>query len=321
MTRIPAFMLEPQYRDYVWGGQRLRPGQLTAETWAIYEGDMIRGGPFAGRTLAEATLQAPEDLLGTRPLERLKAQTAEGGPRFPLLVKLLDCADWLSLQVHPDDAQAAALAGPGNFGKTEAWHVLQADPGAEILAGFEPGVPREEALRAVREGSLLDYTRRIPLQAGDTVFIRAGTLHALGPGLLMYEVQQTSDITYRVFDWNRPASAGRKLHIDESLLVLDTSAAAQPIPPAAFEDGALQKRIASPYFHLSLLTAERIPAALNPDGKSFHAVTCIEGGLTLDGEGWTLLLEQYQSAVVPASAGGYHAVPRARSQALVAWVG
>ncbi len=321
MSKLSAFQLEPQYRDYVWGGQRLRPGQLTAEVWAVYEEDIIRGGPFEGLSLAEAVQRAPLNLLGARPLERQQGQTSEGGPRFPLLIKLLDCAEWLSLQVHPDDAQAAALAGPGNFGKTEAWHVLQADPGAEILAGFEPGVDEEEALRAVREGSLLDYTRRIPMHDGETIFIRAGTLHALGPGLLVYEVQQTSDITYRIYDWDRPRTAGRELHIDETLLVLDPSIAVQPVPPAPFADGALQKRIACPYFHLGLLTAERSPAALNADGQSFQAVTCIQGALTLEGEGWSLPLETFQSAVIPAAAGAVHVIPKGRMQALVAWVG
>ncbi|RPJ43039.1 MAG: class I mannose-6-phosphate isomerase, partial [Chloroflexi bacterium] len=201
-----ALVLEPQYRDYVWGGKRLRPGQVTAEAWVVYEGDRITNDPLAGKTLGEAADQFGPALLGQRVFQRT-------GSRFPLLVKLLDCAQWLSLQVHPNDEQAVRLEGPGHFGKTEAWHILEADTGAEILCGFKTEAEQTNWQQAVRDGTILDYTQRVPIHTGETVFIHPGTMHALGPGLLVYEVQQTSDITYRVFDWNRPASAGRKLHI------------------------------------------------------------------------------------------------------------
>ncbi len=123
------FRLTPEYRDYVWGGDKLRPGIVpTAEAWAVYENDLIETGPWAGSTLGQVAAEHGESLLG----ERVLRQT---GRRFPLLIKLLDCAQWLSLQVHPNDEQAVKLEGPGFFGKTEAWHVLDAQPGAELIAG------------------------------------------------------------------------------------------------------------------------------------------------------------------------------------------
>lgn len=318
MVVLSAFKLEAQYRDYVWGGRRLRPAQRTAEAWAVYGGDLITSGPLAGQTLAMAAARYGEALLGSHVMQYFGA--GPDGSRFPLLIKLLDCADWLSLQVHPNDEQALLLEGLGHYGKTEAWHILQADPGAEILCGFNPGLERDQILQSVHDGSLLDYTRRLPLNTGDTVFIRAGTLHALGPGLLVYEVQQESDITYRAFDWNRPLSDGRKLHIIETLAVLKTEAGTEPIPPPPIEDGSLALLISCPYFTLRLLTSEHKPVKADPGGQTFHALTVIHGSVEVQGEGWSLPLAMYESAVIPASAGAYQVKASTLARVLVASV-
>ena len=116
--------LVPEYRDYVWGGQRLRPGTLTAEAWVVYENDRIANGPLAGKTLGEAAQELGADLLGENPVKRT-------GTRFPVLIKLLDCNEWLSVQVHPNDEQAAQMEGPDQFGKTEAWYILEAQADAK----------------------------------------------------------------------------------------------------------------------------------------------------------------------------------------------
>jgi mannose-6-phosphate isomerase len=305
--------LGPQYRDYVWGGNRLRSGQVTAEAWVVYEGNQITGGSLAGRTLADAAAEFGPELLG----ERVVAHT---GARFPLLVKLLDCAQWLSLQVHPNDEQAVQLEGLGHFGKTEAWHIIEADPGAEILCGFKPGAAQADWQQTIRDGSILNLTERMPVQTGETVFIRPGTMHALGPGLLVYEVQQTSDITYRVFDWNRPASAGRKLHIEQSLAVIDPLATGKPVPPPPFRDGTSHKLVACPYFSLSLLTLEHSPITLNPGGQSFHTLTVIEGQVELRGQGWQQTFQRFETALVPASSTGYQVIPLSQSRVLKASV-
>jgi mannose-6-phosphate isomerase len=310
---LPVLLLEPQYRDYVWGGNRLRPGQKTAEIWAVYEENLILSGPLKGQTLGQAASRLGASLLGSLLVERT-------GHRFPLLIKLLDCAQWLSLQVHPNDRQAVELEGPGQFGKTEAWHVLEAQPGAEILCGFQPGADAEAVRQSVRDGVILDYTRRVPLQTGDTVFIKAGTLHALGPGLLVYEVQQTSNITYRVFDWNRPASAGRPLHLKQSLAVLDLNAAGQPLPRPPFQDGAVHRLVACDYFTLDLLDTGQRPHHFAPGGLSFHALTVSEGSATLAGDGWELLLERFDTALVPASIPHYEVRARGRACLLKAAV-
>ncbi len=307
--RLTAFTLEPQYRDYVWGGQRLRQGQITAEVWAVHEENVICSGPLTGQTLAEAAGQLGIQLLGRRPVERT-------GKRFPLLIKLLDCAQWLSLQVHPDDQQAVELEGPGHFGKTEAWHFIEAEPGAEILCGFNPGTSSEAIWQSVRDGSILNYAHRTAVHKGDTFFIKPGTLHALRPGLLVYEVQQTTNIAYRVYDWGRPASAGRQLHIDQSLAVLDPHATGEPVLQPAFTDGEHHELVKCAYFTLELLDTDQNTLHLSPAGQSFQAITVIEGSVKLAGEGWDLELDRFSTAIVPANVDEYEIQARLRSRLL-----
>jgi mannose-6-phosphate isomerase len=290
--------LLPEYRDYVWGGQRLRPGQRTAEAWVIYAEDFIAGGPLAGRTLAEVATQDPIGLLGARTVERT-------GARFPLLIKILDCAQWLSLQVHPDDAAAVRLEGPGYFGKTEAWHVLHAVPGAQLIAGMRPGTTAAALAAAIRDGTILDWVQYQDVRTGDTVFMPARTIHALGPGLLIYEVQQTSDVTYRVFDWNRPATPGRVLHIEKSLAVADPSASAPARAAPALAAGEWAELVACSYFSLDLIVGKEQPIAGHTDGQTFHALTVIEGAAEVVARDGALRLNRFDSAVIPASCGAY----------------
>jgi mannose-6-phosphate isomerase len=294
--------LIPEYRDYVWGGRRLRPGRLTAEAWVIYEADRIASGPLGGRTVAEVAAEYGPALLGQRVVDRT-------GPRFPLLVKILDCAQWLSLQVHPDDALAAQLEGPGHFGKTEAWHVLDAGPGAQLIAGMQPGTTADALAQAIRDGTILERVQYQEVQAGDTVFMPARTIHALGPGLLIYEVQQTSDLTYRVFDWNRPATPSRVLHIDKSLAVANPAAAAPVRRAPALGDGERAVLAACPYFTLELIASITQPVVLDTGGQTFHTLTVIEGAAEIEATGELLRLERFESAVVPAACGRYQLRP------------
>lgn len=308
--------LIPVFRDYVWGGQRLRPGQLTAEAWVIFEENRIASGPLAGSTLAQVTAKHPTELLGAR-------AAAAGMTRFPLLIKLLDCAQWLSLQVHPDDALALALEGPEQVGKTEAWHVLDAAPGAQIIAGLRPGATTEALADILRGGTILDWAAYRDVQAGDTIFMPARIIHALGPGLLVYEVQQSSDITYRVYDWGRPPTPGRELHIDRSLAAADPTAQGTILPGPTLGDGGSATLAACPYFTLALLNSQTQPIRQDTEGRSFHALTVIEGAATLVTPGLTsersrqpypppgqpLALRQYDSVVVPAACGPYEIRP------------
>lgn len=302
--------LVPEYRDYLWGGARLRPGHVpTAEAWVVYEGDKIAAGPFAGKTLGELAAEQGDALLGSRAYART-------GMRFPLLVKLLDCAEWLSLQVHPDDEQAVALEGPGNFGKTEAWYVIDAALNATLIGGMKPGTTLETLQTALRDGTIVQHTQPLHVRAGDTIFMPAGTIHALGPGLLVYEVQQTSDWTYRVYDWGRPETPSRRLHIEKSLAVSRPDAVARALPQPPLTDGQPALLCECPYFRLELLAAEKQSISLDTRGESFHAITMLEGVARIVTSGGEVTLNRFESAVLPAACGAYQVEPLAAFRAL-----
>jgi mannose-6-phosphate isomerase len=296
MPQLPLLSFLPAVRHYVWGGRALaevanlppeQADQPIAEIWAIYEQNTVRGGEFSGATLAELTQAYPRQILGEdRP-----------AGRFPLLIKLLDCARWLSLQVHPNDAQARALEGEGFMGKTEAWHILAAEPQAELIAGIEPGTSPQALRAAIGTEAILPLVQRHFPQAGDTIYMPAGTIHALGPGLLVYEVQQTSDLTYRVFDWNRPQSDGRVLHVEKSIAVTDPQAQGEILRP-----GSGEELLRSPYFDLSLLST---PQERNTAGRGFHALTVTRGEAQVYAAGQSVNLSRFQSLLVPAETGAY----------------
>ncbi|BCY16780.1 mannose-6-phosphate isomerase [Leptolinea sp. HRD-7] len=293
--KLKPFKLEPQYRDYVWGGDRLRPGYMpTAEVWAVHENNTIANGDMAGSTLADIVTQSGVDLLGTKVTRRV-------GNRFPILIKLLDCNQWLSLQVHPNDVQAVELEGAGQFGKTEAWYFFDAAENAEILCGTRDGITKADIERTIKDGTILDCANRVHVRRGDYVLIPAGTIHALGPGLLVYEVQESSDITYRVFDWNRPASAGRKLHIEQSIRVIDPLLRSQI---QSSTDSIETSLVTCDYFTLDKIVPSE-PVSTNTAGESFHALTVIEGSTQVDGNGWSVPLEKYESLMIPACSGEY----------------
>jgi mannose-6-phosphate isomerase len=220
----------------VWGGRRLgevlgKPlptAEAYGESWEISDHASHHStaveGPAAGRTLRELVQQESADLFGT------------AGPRpvFPWLVKYLDAWDWLSVQVHPDDESVRTL-WPGEGGKTEAWFVLDAAPTARVYAGLLPGVDEAGLRAALREGTAADCLHSFRPRPGDCLFLPAGTVHAVGGGVLMAEVQQTSDATFRLFDWNRRDAQGRSrtLHIEEGLACIDWEAG--PVRPAHAE--------------------------------------------------------------------------------------
>ncbi|MBL9136548.1 MAG: class I mannose-6-phosphate isomerase [Verrucomicrobiales bacterium] len=214
---------QPIYKERVWGGRNLEafygrpiPKDVPiGESWEITdrpEGvSVVAEGPLAGRTLAELMATDRRGLLG---------DAADRQGRFPLLVKILDARDILSLQVHPPASIAPRLGGES---KTEMWYFTATTPGAEILAGLRRGVTRSDFEAAIANGSVAHCFHRIPVQAGDSMFLPSGRVHALGAGLLLFEIQENSDTTYRVFDWNRVGLDGkpRPLHVAESLASID----------------------------------------------------------------------------------------------------
>ena len=211
-TKIGPFRLKPWFSERVWGKLDLRPWyadtgttELVGEAWLTGPQCVVETGSFAGRTLASLT--------------------TELGGEFPLLVKLLFPAEKLSVQVHPDDAQAKALGE--TRGKTECWYVLEAEPGAAVALGLKDGVRVEDVKAAVADGTMEALMEWVPVSVGDMLFVDAGTVHAIGPGVVLLETQQTSDVTYRLYDYGRP----RELHLEKGLQVIRTKTAAGKVAP------------------------------------------------------------------------------------------
>ncbi len=215
----------PLYQTRVWGGRRLETvlhrtlpdAQPYGESWELVdrerEQSVVADGPLAGMSLHRLWTDHREAVFGSR-------FAASASPRFPLLIKILDCADDLSIQVHPPATLAASLNGEP---KTEMWFVAHADPSARIYAGLRRGVTRADFERALGDGTVAGCVHHADARTGDSLFVPSGRLHALGRGLLIYEIQQNSDTTYRVFDWNRVGLDGRPraLHIAESMQSID----------------------------------------------------------------------------------------------------
>jgi mannose-6-phosphate isomerase len=216
-------VFEPIFLERIWGGRRLEsefgkklpPNRKIGEAWEIVDRpeaqSVVRDGPLRGQTLHDLWINHRIEIFGA---------LRNGAPRFPLLIKLLDARDKLSLQVHPPGAIAAAAGGEP---KTEFWYVAKADPGATIFAGLREATSADEFKRSIEEGTVADQVHSIPVRAGDAMFLPAGRFHAIGAGNLLVEVQQNSDSTYRVFDWNRKDDEGRPrpLHLDLALQSID----------------------------------------------------------------------------------------------------
>jgi mannose-6-phosphate isomerase len=308
------FKLTPTYRDYVWGGKRLRPeAEITAEAWIVYGENKIADGPFAGRTLNKVLELEGEALLGTKVI-------ALTGNHFPLLIKLLDCAMWLSLQVHPNDEQAERLEGPDHFGKTEAWYVIEAEEGAQLISGFQLGVTREDIQIVVGKKDILNLVECRDVQAGDAILIKPGTIHALGSGLLIYEVQQNSDLTYRVYDWDRPMKGNRKLHIEESISVLDPDVQGNVIPSDPNNPALGRKELIScKYFTLDLITGLLGSIHINLKGESFSALTALNDSITVHGIGWSFELSSLETLLIPAICGEFWVEFTNKTSALISY--
>jgi len=300
------FRVTPHADERVWGGTRLGPPRKMpiGELWLVGPSLVVADGAYAGRHLDALAGELGAALVGSAALDR-------PGPRFPLILKLLDPVAWLSVQVHPNDATARRLAGPAAIGKTEAWYVLDAEPGAELLLGARPGVRQADLEVAMRGGgAMTSLLARHVVTAGDVLLVAAGTLHAVGPGLLLYEIQQPSDITYRVDDWGRPASRTRPLHTKQALA--SVVARSRPMPRDTTGGGRV---ITCRYFTLDVLD---VPAQLDPAGRTLQLVTAVGAPAELAGAGWATRLEPLETIVVPADAEPWELRPGLGGRALVA---
>lgn len=307
---------EPIFTANIWGGDRLpallnRPaphGEPVGEAWVLSDvpgsESRVAEGPLAGTTLRELMATDAEHIVG-------RAATPQG--RFPLLLKFLDARQELSVQVHPNDEQAARL-GPNKFGKTEAWVVLDARPEtSRLYAGFAQGVTAADFRAALAAGTAPATLHSFAPKPGDCVFLEAGTVHAIGRDLLLFEVQQTSDITYRLYDWDRvDAKTGRprQLHVDEGLACADfRRGPCWPVGPAvAVADGVRREGLVScRYFALERLTAS-VPFRVGGTGAC-RAYVCVRGRGELENRGERFALRTGDVYLVPAECGACAVLP------------
>ena len=280
---MPLLPLQPIYRRYLWGGRRfaaalgrdLPPGDDFAESWELVDRGadqtLVAAGPLAGTPLG--------DLVRTRGRE-LAGRHADRVP-FPLLFKFLDARRDLSVQVHPDDVRAARLTPP-DLGKTEAWYVVDADPGSRIYAGLAPGVDQTTLADALRAGRCDEVLHAFTPRVGDCIFIPAGTVHAIGAGLLVAEIQQSSDVTYRLHDWNRlgPDGRPRALHVEQGLEAVTRFG---PVLPVAAE------AVAAPAWRRLVTCSQFLLDEIRPTGRfevggdeTWHFLSVIRGGVESD---------------------------------------
>ncbi len=307
-------LLDPPLKVKVWGGRKLETrmgktlpdSQPYGEAWEMHDTATVRNGMLAGHSLSAVLVEYGQDLVGPG------NDPAEG---LPLLAKILDASDWLSVQVHPDDAQARQLEGEPR-GKTEAWYVIAADPGAKLVIGVQPGTTPAQMAEAIESNELEPLLAYADVVPGDVLYIRAGTIHALGPGLLIYEIQQSSDTTYRLYDWGRMGLDGkpREMHIDKGTQVANLETL-PPIIHTAQNPAQTVDIVREQYFTTLLYQLNSVngmAVRLDTGGRRFHILTCIDGAVEIQTSSESLMLHKGYTALIPAALGSYRLEGQAR---------
>jgi mannose-6-phosphate isomerase len=305
MSRLYPLTFHPIFKERLWGGRtletlyqkRLPPASAVGESWEVSDrpGDesVIANGPLAGTTLRSLMAERAGDVVGD-------ARCAPGG-RFPLLCKILDARDRLSLQVHP---RSPALGEP----KTEMWHIARAEAGAQLYVGLKRGTTRADFERALRRGTVEQCFHTIPVRAGDTMFLPSGRVHAIGAGLVIFEIQQNSDTTFRVYDWNRAGLDGkpRDLHVTESLESIDFAdfepalATGEPVVRGHF---GVRPLVRHQLFAADLLHAE-MPDVVDYGDARLRVIAVVNGRVRAAGGGVSQMLDAGQFCVIPAGLTG-----------------
>ncbi|UMY65629.1 MULTISPECIES: type I phosphomannose isomerase catalytic subunit [unclassified Flavobacterium] len=286
---LPLYPLTfaPILKERIWGGEKLRTylhkpieSAITGESWELsaVKGDVsvVADGPLAGQPLDALIAERPDDLLGTKVHARF-------GAEFPLLFKYLDAREDLSIQVHPNDELAKARHN--SFGKTEMWYVMQADPGARIIVGFKEKSSPEAYLNSLKHNSILDLLDTRTAHKGDVFFLNTGTVHAIGAGLVIAEIQQTSDITYRIYDFDRTDAHGnrRELHVEQALDAINYDKT-EALRTYDTKPNVANTMVDCPYFQTNFLPLDG-QLDVSKSGDSFTVYMCTEGAfsITVDG--------------------------------------
>jgi mannose-6-phosphate isomerase len=301
--KLYPLQFEPILKERIWGGTKLKTilnkpitSDITGESWEIstVEGDVsvVSNGDLAGKSLNDLIQVAPEDILGTEVYRRF-------GKQFPLLFKYLDAREDLSIQVHPNDELAKKRHN--SFGKTEMWYIMQADENARIIVGFKEKSNATEYVENLKSKTLLSILDDVIVKSGDVFFLETGTVHAIGAGLVVAEIQQTSDITYRLYDFDRVDAAGneRELHVD---LALDAINYNEVDTFKLYTKNINQSNtiVDCPYFTTNFLPLEGKKIVIN-SGNSFSVYMCIEGTFEIELENSRFQYKKGDTVLIPAA--------------------
>ena len=305
--KLYPLQFQPILKDRIWGGTKLKTylnkpitSEITGESWEIstVENDVsvIANGFHEGKSLNELINEFPEAVLGTKVYEQF-------GKQFPLLFKYLDAREDLSIQVHPNDELAKKRHN--SFGKTEMWYVMQADADARIIVGFKEDSSKEEYLENLNNKTLVSILDDVKAKAGDVFFLETGTVHAIGAGLVIAEIQQTSDITYRLYDFDRKDAQGntRELHVD---LALDAINYNKVDTHKKYETVSNQSNVIvdCPYFTTNIIPLDgKIEG--NKNGETFTVYMCIEGAFEIRYENVSYQYKKGDTVLIPAGMRNY----------------
>jgi len=303
----------PILKERIWGGTKLKDylnkpisSEITGESWEIstVENDVsiISNGIFAGKSLNELITEFPKDVLGTKVYEKF-------GKQFPLLFKYLDAREDLSIQVHPNDELAAKRHN--SFGKTEMWYVMQADVDARLIVGFKEKSSQKEYLENLENKTLIDILDAKKVKEGDVFFLETGTIHAIGAGIVIAEIQQTSDITYRLYDFDRVDANGntRELHVDLALDAINYDVVKSEKKYSKVENIS-NEIIECPFFNINFIPLDGTIVHVN-DGDSFLVYMCVEGSFELKYYDITYSYKTGDTILIPAKMSEFEIVGKA----------
>ncbi|MFV8326040.1 type I phosphomannose isomerase catalytic subunit [Flavobacterium sp. ZS1P14] len=294
---------EPILKERIWGGEKLKTvlnkpitSKITGESWELstVEGDVsvVANGEWKGKSLTALINENPDEILGT-------AVHARFGKQFPLLFKYLDAREDLSIQVHPNDELAKKRHN--SFGKTEMWYIMQADDDARIIVGFEEKSNANDYLEKLKNKTLLSILDDVKVKSGDVFFLETGTVHAIGAGLVVAEIQQTSDITYRLYDFDRVDAAGntRELHVDLALDAINYNTIETKKEYTKNENQS-NEVVDCPYFTTNFIPLEG-EIAVAKSGKSFTVYMCVEGAFEIGYDHSKVQYKKGDTVLIPAA--------------------
>jgi mannose-6-phosphate isomerase len=315
MKNLYPLKFSPVYKDKIWGGQKIKtvlgkdfaPLPNCGEVWVLsgVEGNqtLIQNGFLEGNELNEIVEIYMGDLVGDRIFQKF-------GNEFPILIKFIDANDWLSIQVHPDDK--LALKRHDSLGKTEMWYIMDAEEDAELISGFGKKVDKDGYKEHLENKNLKNIMNFEKVEKGDVYYIPAGRVHALGPGILLAEIQQTSDVTYRIYDWDRIDALGmtRELHTEEALDALDFEVKGKYKTDYERKTNQTNKLVESPYFITNILKLTKAIKKDYSELDSFVIYVCPEGSFTLNFDDEQIEVKMGESILIPAIAGNVEIIPK-----------